>query len=294
MPEDVPEPVLNAADEAAVIVSTGTARLCSAPRILDGNPYVEDTRICAFQVAERRQEGATPEAVADEYDLTLPEVYLSLAYAYDNDDEMSRWKKSSVERRLEIRSELVSWRDVGRVYQPAPDSYLLAEAAIARVADDERVLDVGTGSGYVGARIQADTGATVFGSEINGEAVRTARASGLAVVRADLTSAFQARTFDLVTFNPPYLPASEAGADDSWREQARSGGSSGREVIEQFLEDVNRLLSPAGRVLLLASSYTGIDAVAAAAREAGFVVRTAADQSFPSETLTVLRLQLEA
>jgi hypothetical protein len=50
----------------------------------------------------------------------------------------------------------VTWpdpTDVGEVYQPAEDSRLVAETVLGYLDGDERVLDVGTGSGYVGRRV---------------------------------------------------------------------------------------------------------------------------------------------
>ncbi|MFB6136008.1 MAG: HemK2/MTQ2 family protein methyltransferase [Halobacteriaceae archaeon] len=186
----------------------------------------------------------------------------------------------------------------GRVYQPAEDSRLLADAVVAGVDAGECVLEVGTGSGYVAARVAA-AGADVVASDLNPHACRQARERGVSVVRADLLDPFAADAFDAVAFNPPYLPdevppdadRSATGARDDWMEVALSGGESGREVVDAFLDDVGRVLRESGVVYLLVSSLTGVEAVVERAAEEGFSAAVVAEESFPFETLTVLRFR---
>ena len=180
-------------------------------------------------------------------------------------------------------------RERDRVYQAAEDSALLATAAVAAAEPTDRVLDVGTGSGYVAARV-SETGARVVGTDRNPHACRQASDAGIDTVRTDVTSAFAARTFDLVTFNPPYLPTEPGEAVDDWMGMALSGGETGRAVIEPFLADVGRVLASEGRVLLLVSTLSGVEAIVDRAVDAGFESETVAAESFPFETLSVLRL----
>jgi len=177
-----------------------------------------------------------------------------------------------------------------QVYQPAEDSQLLADAAADVLADDDLVLEVGTGSGYVAATLAAETGARVVGSDLNPHACRQAAGRGVEAVRADLVSPFRDGAFDAVVFNPPYLPTTPAEAGDDWMEVALSGGETGRVVIEPFLESVGRVLAPDGVVLLLVSTLTGVDEVVDLAAAQGFSAVALVDESFPFETLTVLEL----
>ncbi|EMA66515.1 methyltransferase [Halorubrum aidingense JCM 13560] len=178
--------------------------------------------------------------------------------------------------------------DEAVVYQPAEDSGLLAEAAVE--AAHGRVLEVGTGSGWVAERIAADRGLDVVGSDLNPHAARQARDRGVEAVVADLLAPFRADAFDTVCFNPPYLPTDPDNEWDDWMEHALSGGESGRELIEPFLADVGRVLAPEGVVLLLVSSLTGYDAVLELIEASGFDHEVVVEDSFPFETLTVLRL----
>ena len=178
------------------------------------------------------------------------------------------------------------------VYQPAEDSQLLADVVCERLAadPDDAILEVGTGSGYVAGRISEVTDARVVASDLNPHAVRQARGEGVETVRADLVSPFADDAFDVVAFNPPYLPTDPENEWDDWMERALSGGEDGRAVIDPFLERVGRVLAPDGVVYLLVSSLTGVDEVAERAGEAGFSAVAVADESFPFETLTVLEL----
>ncbi len=186
------------------------------------------------------------------------------------------------------RPSLAERRDTPAVYDPAEDSHLLATAAREAVGPGERVLDVGTGSGYVAAALD-DAGANVVGSDLNPLACRRAREAGLRVVRGDLLDPFRG-PFDAVTFNPPYLPTDPDHGWDDWMERALSGGEDGRAVVEPFLDDVARVLAPGGRVLLLVSSLTDVDAVRAYARDRGLAGEVVAERSHPFETLVVLDL----
>ncbi|MBP1922988.1 release factor glutamine methyltransferase [Halorubrum alkaliphilum] len=177
------------------------------------------------------------------------------------------------------------------VYRPAEDSGLLAEAAVETAHG--RVLEVGTGSGWVAERIAEERGLRVIGSDRNPHAAAEARERGIEGVVADLLDPFRGGAFDTVCFNPPYLPTDPDNEWDDWMEHALSGGESGRELIAPFLVDVGRVLAPGGTVLLLVSSLTGYEEVLALIADAGFSHEVVVEESFPFETLTVLRLERE-
>jgi len=176
------------------------------------------------------------------------------------------------------------------VYEPAEDSRLLAEAAADGLDDPDRLLDVGTGTGYVGARLRDATGARVVGVDVNPHACRRAVERGIDVVRGDLLAPFQTGSFDAVTFNPPYLPTDPDAEPGDWLGVAVSGGASGRAVIERFLDDLGRVLAPEGAAFLLVSSHAGVGTVVEYAGDRGFHAAESMDVSFPDETLVVLWL----
>jgi len=189
----------------------------------------------------------------------------------------------------DTREDLAERRGLERdVYQPAEDSRLLAEAAVEHARG--RTLEVGTGSGWVAEQIATGTDAEVVASDFNPAACRQARDRGVPAVRADLVEPFHDGSFDTVAFNPPYLPTDPDNEWDDRMERALSGGESGRDVIDPFLDTVGRVLRPDGLVLLLVSSLTGFDTVVARAEANGFAVSTVRQESYPFEVLSILRL----
>jgi release factor glutamine methyltransferase len=189
------------------------------------------------------------------------------------------------------RPDLAERRGVDRqVYEPAEDSVLLARTAVDAVAEDDLVVDVGTGSGVVADRVRAETGARVVATDLNPHACRRARDRGLETLRGDLVAPLVDGVADVVTFNPPYLPTGPDHEWDDWMEAALSGGEDGRAVVDPFVDAVGRVLAPDGCALVLVSTLTGVDGVAERAVAAGFSVAAVAEQSQPFETLTVLKL----
>jgi release factor glutamine methyltransferase len=172
------------------------------------------------------------------------------------------------------------------VYDPSEDSYMLVEAALAEVKAGEKVLEVGTGSGIVSLFLKDR--ADVVATDISPLACENARRNGVEVVRADLYHGI-CGPFDLVIFNPPYLPTADEDRLGSWLDHAFDGGPTGRKVIGRFLEGIGSILPPCGRVLTVFSSLTGIDEVEEMYRRHGFSVETVSTEKVPFETLIVLK-----
>jgi len=180
-----------------------------------------------------------------------------------------------------------SWNE-DEVYQPAEDTYLLLKAAIAEARDSDRVLEVGCGSGLI-SRNLATRVREVLATDINPFAVSMVREYGIPVIRADLFRGIKAK-FDMVIFNPPYLPTSEEEKNAGWMNFALDGGESGRETIKRFFLDLGPHLTPGGRALILLSSLTGITMVEEMAVNLGFEARQVAVERYFFELLYVFKL----
>ena len=103
---------------------------------------------------------------------------------------------------------------------PRPDTELLVELALERVAPRGRVLDMGTGSGAIAVAIAHSLpGAEVSALDVSAAALEVARqnaaANGATVrfVQSDWFAALSAKgcdRFDLIASNPPYIAAGDA------------------------------------------------------------------------------------
>jgi release factor glutamine methyltransferase len=185
--------------------------------------------------------------------------------------------------------QLADQRDIETVYQPAEDSKLLADTVVAAVEPGQRILDVGTGSGYVATRLRREAEANTIGVDLNPEACEQAHNAGVPAVRGDMFSPFPDDAFDTVVCNPPYLPTPPEQEWDDWMERALSGGEDGRAMVDPFLDGVGRVLRPDGRAYLLISTLTGPEEVRAFARERGLDSEIVAEESHPFEKLLVVR-----
>ena len=172
------------------------------------------------------------------------------------------------------------------VYAPAEDTWLLIRAAEKECRDGERVLEIGCGSGSVSSTISYK--AWVLATDINPHAVRETRDRGIDVIRADLFDGICDR-FDLVLFNPPYLPTLPDERMNDWIEFALDGGPDGRSVIRRFLSGIGRVLARDGRCLLLVSSLTGIPEVFLLIEQAGFSPEVFMEEQVEGEKLLVIR-----
>lgn len=178
--------------------------------------------------------------------------------------------------------------DPAQVYTPAEDTFLLLAAAQEEVRQDDRVLEIGTGSGYIARQLAASAG-SITATDINPHATALLQGQGIDVLRADLFEGIRG-PFDLILFNPPYLPTRAEERMNDWLEYALDGGGSGRDVIARFLAGAGRVLAPGGRILLLISSLTGIDAVTGLAFSHGFSATVIREQVVEDERLYVIRL----
>ena len=178
------------------------------------------------------------------------------------------------------------------VYEPAEDSYLLIDAALNEIAGSNRrlrILEIGTGSGIVTAAMMRDAPEHRYAAtDISPLAVACAKKNRVPVIRADLFSGIRGR-FDLIIFNPPYLPTAPAERVDGWLDHAWNGGDDGRAVIDRFLGQAPAFLADRGSILLLLSSLTGIETVRERMASVGLLVHEVASVRCPGERLVVLR-----
>ena len=173
------------------------------------------------------------------------------------------------------------------IYKPREDSFLL-EGEVKKRARDKKVLDVGTGSG-IQMEAALESGADyVKGIDLDKESVVFCKNKKLKVVRADLFSK-EHKKYDLIIFNPPYLPGDEREDEESSR--ATSGGVKGDEIIVRFLGDVGKYLEEDGIILLVVSSLTPPDEIEKIMKEKGFGKKVVASEKVFMEELWVWEIR---
>lgn len=139
------------------------------------------------------------------------------------------------------------------IYEPAEDSFLLGKF-VKEFCKNKTVLDVGCGSGYL-SKIAIDNEAKkVDAVDINEEAVQFCKKKGINVWQSDLFSNVKEK-YDLIVFNPPYLPRDENEDEESVL--ITTGGEEGSELLIKFLKNVKNHLNKNGKVLVVISNLTG-------------------------------------
>lgn len=171
------------------------------------------------------------------------------------------------------------------VYPPQGDTDLLASCVEReRLGASSRVLDVCTGTGAV-ALAAARSGAHVTAVDVSARAVAAARLNArlhpgrIRLLRGDLFEPVAGRRFDLITANPPYVPAFPAdgpGRPGRGPALAWDAGPDGRLVLERICREAPALLDAGGVLLVVQSCLADVPATLAALRAQGLRTSVAA------------------
>jgi release factor glutamine methyltransferase len=178
------------------------------------------------------------------------------------------------------------------VYCPREDSELLAGILEGMDLRGKKTLEIGCGSGFLSI-IMAKNGASVTSVDTNPEAASITKINAgknkveINAIESDLFENVK-DIFDMVIFNPPYLPT-EPGENDI----TYSGGSSGRETIERFIIGSKNHIIKDGIVLVLISSLTDEKEVIKIFESAGMNAKPICRKKIPWEELVVIEAKLK-
>ena len=177
------------------------------------------------------------------------------------------------------------------VYPPSDDTYLIIDYLKKNVSENffdglpfttiRNVLDMGTGTGIIALFLQeikkyfSKFTTKIFASDISDAAIRCAtlneRANNykdsLTFITSDLFRKFPPNlqhSFDIIVFNPPYLPSISYKENDLIRRSSDSnwdGGERGFEVFLEFIKQVKDFLNQEQKyyIYYISSSSTDLN-----------------------------------
>jgi release factor glutamine methyltransferase len=148
------------------------------------------------------------------------------------------------------------------IYFPSDDSYLLLDVlkkqipSLIKKNSNLNVLEIGCGSG-INLKSLLELGVkkeNILSCDINPFAVSCCRKLGFKCLKSDLFEKINGK-FDLIIFNPPYLP--EDKREPASSKISTTGGKNGSEITNKFIKLSRKYLNKKGMIFLVISSLTG-------------------------------------
>ena len=166
---------------------------------------------------------------------------------------------------------------MSRPYLASEDSALLR--GVLKTCSGGSALEIGAGN-CGNLVVLAKSFETAVGTDVVMPGMTDWKASGADFLMADRASCLRSGSFDLVTFNPPYLPAEVA--DDPSTE-----GGAALEVSMKFLQDALRAVKLTGRIVMLLNDQAPIGEFEAECSRHGFRLAKVATKHLFFEDLSV-------
>ncbi len=182
----------------------------------------------------------------------------------------------------------VNIEEVEGVYSPDDDTFLMID--LIDIEEGEDVLEIGCGSGIISIYCALE-GGEVTAVDKDKKALDSTRKNafyndvGLEEVKKSNLFSELVGVWDVIIFNPPYLPEDERlEKDDRW-----DGGERGDETILKFLEQAVNYVYPDGRLYFCCSDKSPlVDIYRTIERNYDTVQQK--ERSFDFETLYVFEL----
>tara|TARA_B100002003_G_C14068205_1_gene513947 strand:- start:680 stop:1231 length:552 start_codon:yes stop_codon:yes gene_type:complete len=180
------------------------------------------------------------------------------------------------------------------IYEPSEDSFLLQKTLKKFLKNKNKslsILDMGSGSG-----IQAQTCISLgfkktLAVDKNPESIKILTEKKINAVRSNLFSKIKMKKFNLIIFNPPYLPEDPREPKDS--QLVTTAGKEGYEIIIKFLKQATSQLKSEGKILLLFSSLSHPKIILKNAKSLGYNYQLISKEKIPFEELYVYEFSLK-
>jgi len=181
------------------------------------------------------------------------------------------------------------------VYDPAEDTFLLLDAI--KINKDDSVLEIGTGCGLISLAC-ARLGANVICTDINPFAVELVKKNYL-MNQNILKGNFEVRigdifspilsseTFDVIIFNPPYLPTKKKEKVGGWFDTATNGGKDGILFTKRFIKQLPPYLNKNGSAYFVYSTLSERVKLESIFNKTNLIYNVIKSQCFNDETIEI-------
>jgi len=170
-------------------------------------------------------------------------------------------------------------------YLPAEDTHLLREALAACGGDS--CLEIGFGSAALVAGVAGRFRLAVGTDILDLGDAKQSRTASVDLVLADTAKCFRDGVFDLVFFNPPYLPS------DRIEDAAVDGGRGGTQVPISFLREALRAVKENGTVMVLLSDAGDVGSFLEYCKSLSLYVEPLNERNLFYEKLVVFKIRRE-
>jgi len=196
----------------------------------------------------------------------------------------TRWKRTQPAKESALpRLDHLTANDFQNVYEPSDDTYLFVDVIRSlgkilreEVFTDERALccvEIGSGSGTLSATLLSElkplcsfsiaTDCNLLACEATSSTMVENGFMGRAdSINCDLVSVVQPNSFDILLFNPPYVPTADDEVGGVDITAAWAGGYKGRQVLDRLFPMLEDCLRKKSLLLILAVEENDPDDIA--------------------------------